>query len=608
MGKIKLFVACHDDVVIPKSDLLFPIQVGASLSDIHYDGMLHDDTGDNISAKNRMYCELTAQYWVWKNYLSDVDYCGFFHYRRFLNFKNDLPVDSYDNIIFDEELSRKTIQDLGITDLDEDFFSKYDVITTRGRHLPDNQTIYEQYSNSESHCKIDLDNAIITLKELYPDYADSADWYMKSNVAYECNMFVMKSEIFREYASWLFSILFKTETLINTSSYDVQMIRVMGFLGERLFGIWYVHNKGRFRCLELQKTLFRKTTLKIRTAKENEKDVMITLMLNSFTLVTVVSIMKSIKQNRKYRFFIFYKNADEYNINALKRLTSSDDRCSIEFICIEKGLSKYQEKLRISGHITIDTYYRFFIFDYFKNVDKILYLDTDLIVKHDIAELYDYDVTDYYLAAARDVDMIGVARISEERKQYVLNTVGLNKIEDYFQAGVILFNVKKITEKYETEDFFKIAISKDWIFMDQDVMNNMLSGHIFYIGQDWNCVSDCPNKEYNSRLNIIKKIPYEIYDDYINSRSDPKIIHYAGWQKPWDTPDMDFGFEYWNIARESDNYEIILKKYYISHFLGKKPDSKGKSSVVKKFIVSVKKNGFAKTIKKCCTYLQNKRK
>ena len=73
--KHKIYVACHKDFYIPESEVLFPIQVGAALAPSRFDNMLHDDVGDNISKKNRSYCELTAQYWAWKN--DDSDYVVF---------------------------------------------------------------------------------------------------------------------------------------------------------------------------------------------------------------------------------------------------------------------------------------------------------------------------------------------------------------------------------------------------------------------------------------------------------------------------------------------------------------------------------------------------
>lgn len=79
MADIKLFVCCHQQSAVPKHPLLVPIQVGAALSDRRFPGFIPDDTRWNISEKNRSYCELTAQYWAWKN--TAADFYGFFHYR-----------------------------------------------------------------------------------------------------------------------------------------------------------------------------------------------------------------------------------------------------------------------------------------------------------------------------------------------------------------------------------------------------------------------------------------------------------------------------------------------------------------------------------------------
>ena len=60
--------------------------------------MLHDDEGENISDKNPMYCELTAQYWAWKNL--DADYYGFCHYRRYFNFSDTVyEEDPWGNVL-----------------------------------------------------------------------------------------------------------------------------------------------------------------------------------------------------------------------------------------------------------------------------------------------------------------------------------------------------------------------------------------------------------------------------------------------------------------------------------------------------------------------------
>ncbi len=81
---IKIFVAHHKPWYIYEDDVYVPIQVWKKKSKIDL-WILWDDTGDNISEKNDNYAELTAQYWVWKNYdLRDVDYVWFCHYRRYM--------------------------------------------------------------------------------------------------------------------------------------------------------------------------------------------------------------------------------------------------------------------------------------------------------------------------------------------------------------------------------------------------------------------------------------------------------------------------------------------------------------------------------------------
>ena len=85
---IKFFVSMHKESALPDLPMIYPIQVGAALADRHFDGVLHDDEGtDQISKLNKSYCEMTAQYWAWKN--ADADYYGFCHYRRYLSFSDE---------------------------------------------------------------------------------------------------------------------------------------------------------------------------------------------------------------------------------------------------------------------------------------------------------------------------------------------------------------------------------------------------------------------------------------------------------------------------------------------------------------------------------------
>lgn len=83
---VKILVCSHKDAEYFDSSILQPIQVGSALSSNRLHTPHHDDEGDSISSLNPMYCELTAQYWAWKNL--DAEYYGFCHYRRYFNFSD----------------------------------------------------------------------------------------------------------------------------------------------------------------------------------------------------------------------------------------------------------------------------------------------------------------------------------------------------------------------------------------------------------------------------------------------------------------------------------------------------------------------------------------
>ena len=110
---LHIYISCHKMCYVPKFSFLRPIQVGTAFSDVSLD-MLHDDIGANISEKNRSYCELTAQYWAWKND-NDADYYGFWHYRRYMSFLHrELPHNKFEDVEI-PYLDSQSISNLCIT-------------------------------------------------------------------------------------------------------------------------------------------------------------------------------------------------------------------------------------------------------------------------------------------------------------------------------------------------------------------------------------------------------------------------------------------------------------------------------------------------------------
>lgn len=217
---IKILVATHKKYWMPKDGIYLPIHVGREgKADLGY---LGDNTGDNISAKNANYCELTGLYWAWKNL--KYDYIGLCHYRRYFADKN----------LHTNNAEKKKAVILHRQDY-EKLLREYDIILPVKRNYYI-ETVRSQYEHA--HNKRDLDEAEKIVSELYPEYSEAFAKVMGRTKLHILNMFVMKKALFDEYCSWLFSILFELEKRIDIINYNQYEARVFGFISERLFNAW----------------------------------------------------------------------------------------------------------------------------------------------------------------------------------------------------------------------------------------------------------------------------------------------------------------------------------------------------------------------------------
>lgn len=228
--KIKIFVCCHKKDFYIHSEIFQPIHVGKAISNeiLQIPG---DDTGNNISNKNPWYCELTAQYWIWKN-VKDVDYVGLFHYRRYLCFKPSIR----------EKLIRfihKTEKLMYNYKIDESLIMQNEVILPN--KLSANLPLY--YDLCMTHIQNDVNILRDIIYELYPEYISAYDFIMfKNNELSPFNILIAKKNIFDMYSEWLFSILFEFEKKITVPANPYQP-RLFGYYSERLLNVYFYHNK-----------------------------------------------------------------------------------------------------------------------------------------------------------------------------------------------------------------------------------------------------------------------------------------------------------------------------------------------------------------------------
>ena len=123
-------------------------------------------------------------------------------------------------------------------------------------------------------------------------------------------------------------------------------------------------------------------------------------------------------------------------------------------------------------HTSIETYIRLFVpFIIEDNIDKMLYLDCDIICNGDISKLYNTNIDNYYVAACENKSPLE----TEEFNPTMNQNLGLPKNNKYINAGVLLINIKKIKQDFSKKKIIDFIIkNKEILIMqDQDIINKL---------------------------------------------------------------------------------------------------------------------------------------
>ncbi len=227
---------------MPQDPLYLPVQAGRALhAPLPYVG---DDGGENISEKNRTFCELTCLYWAWKN-LKEADAVGLCHYRRYLagtgtGTGTGSRGKAKEHPAFlnaegkDRAFQKKAARILSAPEA-EALLQTVPVLLPKKRNYYI-ETGYSQYVHA--HHEEDLLATRSILEERCPEFTAAFDRTLSRTKGHRFNMFVMRRDLLERYCGWLFDILFALEERLDISGYSDYDRRVFGFVAERLLDVW----------------------------------------------------------------------------------------------------------------------------------------------------------------------------------------------------------------------------------------------------------------------------------------------------------------------------------------------------------------------------------
>lgn len=266
---------------------------------------------------------------------------------------------------------------------------------------------------------------------------------------------------------------------------------------------------------------------------------------------TGVSIISLLDNNRHFLNIEIYIIDNNISAENRDKLVSIVDKYNRKLIFIDFSEYKNKLKLNMEWSISISSYARLFLSDMLpSHIDKVLYYDCDTIIVDKLDEIWDEDISNYFLAGVKDTV-----------NSNIKIAVGMNKNDDYINAGMLLINLKKWRQDNITDKFlgFIEQYNGKVIHHDQGVINGMLNGLIKILPLKFNVMTVFYTMK---REEIIKyyNIDGDFYSEYeINEAThSPVYIHFTPgfvsrpWVKGCKHPQKKLYWKYLNISPWKD--------------------------------------------------------
>ena len=274
--------------------------------------------------------------------------------------------------------------------------------------------------------------------------------------------------------------------------------------------------------------------------------------------VTIASIINHGSPEYNYDILILESDLHERNkekILSLQALAKEKKiHVSLRFINVKQYIGNREFFIR--SHFSRECYYLLFVASVFSKYDKILSLDVDLIARCDVGRLYMTDIGDNWIAGCRDAALVDLILKGKEDESYYSNTLGVDPYHEYFNSGVLLYNLQKWREEH-VEDMLMQSLSEvpEPRWLDQCILNKVCNGHVHYLNSAWNRFPDY--------LDIKSLFSSELLIEHLDDKSIPGILHYIG-TKPWYLQNsVKRCDEWWLEARTTPFYGEII--HYTIH-------------------------------------------
>lgn len=273
--------------------------------------------------------------------------------------------------------------------------------------------------------------------------------------------------------------------------------------------------------------------------------------------VVMTSAIETAGEGTFYDFYCFL--SDDVTPENRNRLKDCEKivagACSVTLVDMAehfKGAIQYSGAVGMVHSVTTPALYRLKAPSVLKHLDKVLYLDTDTMVRKDLRELFEIPMGNAYIAG---VPVVWAQAKKHDRNRW-LRQSGIPGMDEYVNSGVLLMNLKAMREEGIEGKCLALVGKKEFAPLDpadQLILNYVCYGRIAFVPCRYNVTMSNMKEKDRVKVFFSAREAREAFDD-------PAVIHWTGAGKPWKYYDVLLAHEWWRRYLQSPFGDVALKR------------------------------------------------
>lgn len=262
-----------------------------------------------------------------------------------------------------------------------------------------------------------------------------------------------------------------------------------------------------------------------------------------YTYVMLTSLFLN-QPDAEIHVYLLHSDLSERDQETLRELAKSYGH-TIHYLHINR--ESFPARLPTTRDWPLEAYYRLLLPEMLPAaVDRILYLDVDMIINQPIRELYEADFAGACFCACHDMSV--TFPFPDIRNEVFKEQIAAGFT--YFNSGLLLFNLDALRKRYSFQSYMELARTLNYQILapDQDLLNYMHWKEVRFLD------------EY--RYNLFSKIAYNHGIHYEQVKAETTIVHFAG-MKPWEGQYVHYDIEqlWWDYAKRTPFYAELMEEF-----------------------------------------------